>query len=271
MIAHKTARLCTASLLLSLLLLATGCAAPRANRGAPIPPRHSISEFSKQRFAEVNDPYERLNRNMYRFNFYFDKYVFLPVVSGYEFITPIFVQNRVSNFYDNISEIRNFTNCLFQAKGKQSLTVLGRFATNSTIGIGGLFDPATALGLSPYDEDFGQTLGYWGVGSGPYLVLPILGPSSHRDAGGLVVDAGIFYGVYSAIDPFDDSSHSFAISTALSTMNFVDMRHQQKFRYFRSGYPFEYYMVRFFYHEKRELDSLRQVPRPQNPPQPRTP
>ena len=152
---------------------------------------HSISEFRDQRFAEVADPWEGFNRSMYRFNFYFDKYLFLPVVNGYEFITPTFVQERISSFFNNIGEVRNLTNSLFQLKGTESVTTLGRFVTNSTIGLGGLFDPATSFGLERHNEDFGKTLGYWGAGSGPYLVLPIFGPSSLRDTGGLVVDSAI--------------------------------------------------------------------------------
>ena len=77
------------------------------------------------------------------------------------------------------------TNSLFQVKGMQTLTTLGRFVTNSTIGIGGLFDPATSMGMERQDEDFGQTLGYWGVGTGNYLVLPLFGPSNVRDTGGI--------------------------------------------------------------------------------------
>jgi len=262
----KSDRLVTAACLVMLLLFMTGCASSRANIPAEIPPRHGISEFKDQRFAEVNDPWEGFNRGMYRFNFYFDKFILLPVVRGYELVTPVFLQERVSNFYGNVSEIRNLTNSVFQAQGKQSLKTLGRFVTNSTIGIGGLFDPATDLGLERHDEDFGQTLGYWGLGSGPYLVLPVAGPSSVRDAGGLAVDTGIYYGIYNAIGPFENTGHSMAISAAISTMEWVDRRHQQDFRYYESGYPFEYDMVRFFYHERRELESGSSPKKPSSDP-----
>lgn len=240
---------------LTLSLSLCGCVANIVNTQAEVPPRHSISEFRDQPFAEVSDPWEGFNRSMYRFNFYFDKYIFLPVVSGYEFVTPTFVQERVSGFYNNLGEVQNLTNSMFQLKGMESVTTLGRFVTNSTIGIGGFFDPATSFGLERHVQDFGKTLRYWGVDSGPYLVLPFAGPSSLRDLGGLAVDSGIKYGIYTAIDPFKHTSNSFAIFSGISTLDAIDARHQQSFRYYESGYPFEYYMVRFIHHEKREIES----------------
>ena len=243
-----------------LLLISAGCAAGNAGLVKEIPPRHGIAEYQDQRFAEVADPWEGANLELYRFNFYLDKYLLLPAVHGYEFVAPVFVQHRVSNFFNNVSEIRNLSNSLFQAKGKESLGTLGRFLTNSTIGIGGLFDPATGLGLKRHDQDFGKTLGYWGAGSGPYMMLPVFGPSSLRDAGGLAVDSGIMYGIYTAIGPFDATGNSLAISSGVEVLEAVDTRHQQSFSYFESGYPFEYYMVRFFYHEKRELESGKPQP-----------
>lgn len=254
-------RICRAAFALMLLLSLNGCAATRVDTQAEIPPMHSINEFRDQRFAEVADPWEGFNRSMYRFNFYFDKYLFLPVVSGYEYVTPTFVQERISGIYNNFGEVRSFTNCLFQLKGTESATTLGRFLTNSIVGVGGMFDPATSFGLKRHDEDFGKTLGYWGAAPGPYLVLPIFGPSSLRDTGGLAVDTAITYGIYAGIDPFGNSNYSFAISAGITGLNAVDTRHQQSFRYYESGYPFEYYMVRFFNHVKREIESG-------NPPKP---
>jgi phospholipid-binding lipoprotein MlaA len=243
-----------------LVLTLAGCAATRENTLAEVPPRHSINEFRDQRFAEVADPWEGFNRSMYRFNYYFDKYLFLPVVSGYEFVTPVFLQERVSGFYNNLSEVKNLTNSLFQLKGKESATTLGRFVTNSTVGLGGLFDPATSFGLERHDHDFGKTLGYWGAGSGPYIVLPIFGPSSLRDTGGLAVDSGITYGLYTVLDPFGGTSYPLTIAAGVTTLEAIDMRHQQSFRYYDSGFPFEYDMVRFFYHNKREIESGTHIP-----------
>jgi phospholipid-binding lipoprotein MlaA len=243
-----------------LSLSFAGCAATGANTRAEVPPMHSISEVRDQRFAEVPDPWEGFNRRMYRFNYYFDKYLFLPVVNSYEFITPTFLQERISSFYNNIGEVKSLTNSLFQLKGVESATTLGRFVTNSTVGLGGMFDPATKFGLERHDEDFGKTLGYWGSASGPYLVLPVFGPSSLRDAGGLAVDTGITYGIYMAIDPFSDVNNSYLYDYGVTALDEIDARHQQSFRYYESGYPFEYYMVRFFYHEKRELESGKPLP-----------
>ncbi len=175
-------------------------------------------------------------------------------------ITPIFLQERISSFYNNFGEVKNLTNSLFQLKGVESAKTIGRFVTNSTVGLGGLFDPATKFGLERHDEDFGKTLGYWGSGSGPYLVLPIFGPSSVRDAGGLAVDTGITYGIYTAIDPFGSVNYGYLYDYGITALDEIDARHQQSFRYYESGYPFEYYMVRFFIHEKREIESGKPLP-----------
>lgn len=246
---------CRIVLALSLTLSLAGCAATRTNSQEEIRPWHSINEFRDQRFADVADPWEGMNRDLYRFNYYLDKFLLVPVVEGYEYVTPTFVQNRVSGVFNNLNEIRNFSNSVFQLKAKDSAVTLGRFVTNSTIGLAGMFDPATKFGMTRRDEDFGQTLGYWGAASGPYLVLPFFGPSSVRDAGGLAVDTGITYGIYTALDPFGNTGHSMAISAGITSLEAVDMRHQQSFRYYESGYPFEYDMVRFLYHEKREIES----------------
>ena len=246
---------CRIFIALTLILSLAGCVSNRMNSRDEVPPRHTISEFRDQRFAEVDDPWEWFNRSMYRFNFSFDKYIFIPVVNGYEFIMPTFLQECVTHFYRNIGEVQNITNSLFQLKGTESMTTLGRFVTNSTVGIGGLFDPATSFGLERHPEDFGKTLGYWGAASGPYIVLPLFGPSSLRDTGGMVVDSSIYYGIYTAIDPFGGTGNSLLFDSAITTLGGVNARHEQSFRYYESGYPFEYYMVRFIYHEKREIES----------------
>ncbi len=253
-------RICRTLISLMLSLSLAGCAAIWSSTKAEVPPKHSIEEVRDQRFAEVADPWEGFNRSMYRFNFYFDKYLFLPVVNGYEFVTPVFLQERISGFFNNLAEIRNLSNSLFQLKGTESVTTLGRFVTNSTLGLGGMFDPATSFGLERHYQDFGKTLGYWGAESGPYLVLPIFGPSSLRDTGGLAVDTGITYGIYTVIDPFGNTDSSFAIEAGITSLEATDARHQQSFRYYESGYPFEYYMVRFFYHEKREIETGKPLP-----------
>jgi len=247
-------------MVLVLVLLLAGCAATGPKNLVEVQPRHTISEFNDQRFAEVADPWEGFNRSMYRFNYYFDKYLFLPAVNGYEFVTPVFVQKRVSGVFNNLGEVQNLTNSLFQFKGGESVVTLGRFVTNSTVGLGGMFDPATSFGMARHDQDFGKTLGYWGAGSGPYLVLPVFGPSSLRDTGGLAVDSSIRFGIYTALEPFGTGDASLAIAAGITTLDGIDARHQQDFRYYESGYPFEYYMVRFFNHQKREIESGKSLP-----------
>jgi phospholipid-binding lipoprotein MlaA len=133
------------------------------------------------------------------------------------------------------------------------MVTLGRFVTNSTIGIGGFFDPATPIGMKRQDEDFGQTLGYWGVPAGPYFVLPVVGPGTVRSASGFVVDSAIYSAARSAIDLPDRMDHGNAVLNTITVMKAIDNRHQQSFRYFDSGYPFEYELVRYLFRQSREL------------------
>jgi phospholipid-binding lipoprotein MlaA len=134
------------------------------------------------------DPYEGFNRGVYAFNDGLDKAVLKPVAKGYEAIFPQFLRTGVTNFFDNMGVVVTGVNELAQLKFRPALEDVGRFALNLTLGIGGLFDVATPLKFERHNEDFGQTLGYWGVGSGPYLVLPFFGPSDLRDGLALPVD-----------------------------------------------------------------------------------
>jgi len=258
MIAAKNRGMTTAFVLL-LALSVEGCATTNAVRLSPeIPAMHSAAEFSDdERVAGIEDPWEGFNRSMYRFNYYFDRYVFLPVVSGYEFITPVVIQKGISDFFGNIGEVRTFYNSVLQLKGGKSATTFGRFLTNTTIGIGGLFDPATSLGLKRQSGDFGQTLGYWGAGSGPYLILPVLGPNTLRSAGGFTADAGVRFAAINAIDPFENVGHGNVILAGITALEGVDVRHRQEFRYYESSYPFEYEMVRYLYFIMGELQTMK--------------
>jgi phospholipid-binding lipoprotein MlaA len=138
------------------------------------------------------DPWEGMNRSIYAFNDKADRYALKPVAQGYQAITPLPARTGISNFFGNISDVWTGFNNLLQGKPGSTLTDLSRFAVNTTVGILGLFDVATEVGLEKHDEDFGQTLAVWGVPDGPYLVLPLFGPSNVRDAGGLVVDRAVF-------------------------------------------------------------------------------
>ncbi|NVK73406.1 ABC transporter [Marinomonas sp. CT5] len=133
------------------------------------------------------DPWEGFNRSMFAFNDAVDGAILKPVAKGYKAVTPTPVQKGVSNFFSNLGEIGNIANNLLQGKWDGTASSTFRFLINSTAGWFGIFDVASELGLKEYDEDFGQTLGYWGVSSGPYLVLPFFGPSTVRDGSGLVV------------------------------------------------------------------------------------
>ncbi len=135
------------------------------------------------------DPIEPVNRAVHSFNMTADEYVLRPVAQGYARITPDPVERSVGNFFDNARAPITIANSVLQLKWNSFNVSLGRFMVNTTAGVAGLFDVATKIGIDDPDEDLGQTLGYWGLGQGPYLVLPFLGPSAGRDAVGSVGDA----------------------------------------------------------------------------------
>ena len=197
---------------------------------------------------DVYDPLEPLNRAIYNFNAGFDRYILLPIVRAYEFVTPMFVQNRVSDLFDNIQEIPTFANNVLQLKGDAA----GRSATRliiNTMFTAGLFDLAGARGVPRVPEDFGQTLGRWGLGPGPFLVIPVLGPSNLRDATGIAADAALLWAITPAA-----LSDSLAYNFTRFGLQMIDLRHRTAFRYFETGSPFEYDLVRLIYTEKRKLD-----------------
>lgn len=138
--------------------------------------------------GDPRDPLEPLNRSVYRFNEVVDKAVLKPAAKSYDAGVPKPVKTAVGNFFSNVDDVLVTFNDLLQLKIRQAASDAGRVLVNSTAGILGFVDVATSLGLAKHDEDFGQTLGYWGVGNGPYLVLPFFGPSTVRDTTGLAVD-----------------------------------------------------------------------------------
>lgn len=137
---------------------------------------------------DPRDPYEGFNRKVFRINESLDKAVLKPVAKGYTKVVPKLARAGVTNFFANLGIVVTTLNDAIQLKGKKVPVDIARFATNMTFGIFGLIDVATELGIERRHEDFGQSLGYWGVGSGPYLVLPLLGPANVRDGAGLAVD-----------------------------------------------------------------------------------
>jgi phospholipid-binding lipoprotein MlaA len=134
------------------------------------------------------DPYEKFNRQMFKFNDAVDRVALKPAATAYKTVLPTFVQTGVSNFFGNLSDLWTGANNLMQGKGADGLSDLTRFALNSTLGLGGLLDIGSEAGLQKHNEDFGQTMGAWGVESGPYLMLPLLGPSTVRDTVGIPFD-----------------------------------------------------------------------------------
>ncbi len=139
--------------------------------------------------AQVYDPLEPVNRVIFQFNDTVDTYVLRPVATVYVNVIPALVRTGVSNVYGNISDMFSAVNNLLQGKRDALGNDLGRVLVNSTFGLGGIFDVAGYAGVEKTSEDFGQTFGYWGIGPGPYLVLPILGPSNVRDTVGLVIQS----------------------------------------------------------------------------------
>lgn len=138
--------------------------------------------------GDPRDPYEALNRDVHKFNEGWDNAVFKPLARGYKAITPQPVDNGITNFFSNINDVVSAVNNLLQFKLTRAASDVGRVLINTTAGILGFMDVASNMNLPKYGEDFGQTLGTWGVGPGPYIVLPFFGPSTGRDTVGLVVD-----------------------------------------------------------------------------------
>ncbi|MDQ7988401.1 MAG: VacJ family lipoprotein [Candidatus Dactylopiibacterium sp.] len=132
------------------------------------------------------DPFEPVNRKIYAVNDTLDRYALKPAAEGYRDVVPLPARTNVSNFFGNIEDVWTGFNNLLQGKPREGFSDFGRFAVNSTVGILGFFDVASDIGLDKHDEDLGQTLGRWGMGPGPYLMLPLFGPSTVRDTAGAI-------------------------------------------------------------------------------------
>lgn len=151
----------------------------------------SLSFNAKNAFSSEDDPLEPINRAIFSFNEVIDDAVLEPAAKGYRAITPDPVEDSVSNFFNNLGEINTIINSTLQLKLDKTVSSTSRLVINSTFGIFGLFDVASSLGIERHREDFGQTLGYYGVPAGPYLVLPFFGPSTFRDAPGFYADMAV--------------------------------------------------------------------------------
>lgn len=169
--ARRDPRPCSRIALMAACALLASCAS--------VPPDYT---------TQTKDPWEKFNRAVYAFNDKLDKNVARPVANTYTRAVPVPARNRFHDFISNLGEPVTIVNDVLQGKFKQTMQDTGRFLVNSTAGLFGFFDVAMHIGLPHHDEDLGQTLAHWGVPSGPYLVLPVLGPSTVRDAGGLYAD-----------------------------------------------------------------------------------
>lgn len=191
---------------------------------------------------DTRDPYENFNRKVYSFNEGVDKAVLKPVAKGYVAVVPAIARRGVTNFFNNLGMIVTTFNDALQLKGTKVPVDFARFTTNVVFGLGGLIDVASELNIENRNEDFGQTLGYWGARSGPYLVLPFFGPSSVRDGSGLVVDFLVSPYVYVHDDETAIRWGLFALdvidtrANLLAAENFLDQASLDRYSFLRDSY-----------------------------------
>ena len=164
-----------------------------------------------------SDPWEGFNRAVYGFNKTADETLIKPIATGYQAITPDFLDRGITNFFNNLDDVVVLANQILQGKPQEAVSDFSRLVWNSTVGLLGFIDVATHLDLPKHNEDFGQTLGRWGYTPGPYLVLPILGPHTARDAIGLIPDWFLF-------DPLNYTDLSFRQRLAVAAVKYIDIR-----------------------------------------------
>jgi len=226
--------------LLAALLLA-GCATAPTAPTAPAAQPAAAGDDDRV----VHDPLERANRGIFAFNEGVDRWFLEPVATGWDFVMPDPVELAIQHFFRNLDFPVVLVNDLLQAKPIAAVEDLGRFMINSTAGVAGFFDPATYLGMPDSDEDFGQTLGVWGVPAGPYLVLPLLGPSNPRDTGGLIVDSATR--VYPLFLPFYVNIGSASVSVVNRRSRLLETIREER----KAAFDF-YAAVRNAYVQRRE-------------------
>ena len=195
-----------------------------------------LTPVSAQASSE-DDPWEIVNRRIFTFNDNIDIYALKPLSKGYQFVTPKFVQDSVHNFFLNIGDVVNLTNNVLQLKPHDAGVDTARLLMNTIFGMLGFIDIGTKMGLHRSDEDFGQTLGYWGVGSGPYLILPLLGPSTLRDAPSKYVDS--YTHPYRYINDVSWSNITFGFSILDTRVNLPDSENMitgDKYTLIRNAY-----------------------------------
>lgn len=235
-----------------LIMLLAACSTAPIQVGEPVeqplfPAERVLSEYVDHQADQVWDPLEGMNRRIYHFNYIFDRYVFLPGLSAYQYITPDPLQKGLHNFFNNLTDINTLINSILQLNAEKTLNTTTRLLINSSIGLLGFINVASDVPKS--EEDFGQTLGYWGLGEGPFLVLPILGPSNLRDGTGFTVDLLVRRELWRQTTNLE--TYQEWIRDILWAL---DIRSHTAFRYYETGSPFEYELVRMIYTTKRQLD-----------------
>jgi phospholipid-binding lipoprotein MlaA len=187
--------------------------------------------------GQTNDPWRETNERIFAFNDFFDQLLVRPVANTYTIILPRFARQGIGNFFSNLNDINVFVNDLLQLKLDAALSDSGRFFINSTLGVVGFVDVASGMGLRKNEEDFGQTLGVWGIQSGPYVVLPVFGSSNVRDSFGLVLDT-----LFNPIQYHDDSEVRLGlfmlqeIDTRASLLSMDELVTGNRYLFFREAY-----------------------------------
>ena len=209
-----------AALMASAVVLSTSSAFADDDKTAPAPAAAPVVTTEDVQSNDMNDPFEGGNRVMFGANQVLDKVLLRPVSVVYRGVLPDFAQDGVRNFMNNLNAPVIFANDLLQGETDRAGVTLARFGINSTIGLGGLFDVASEFDLPYHDEDFGQTLGTWGLGEGPYLYFLVMGPTNVRDLTGFVVDRGLDPLTY--VNWGDDELEYAPI--ARTALNVIDLR-----------------------------------------------
>lgn len=242
--------------LLALALLTTACSSgpqPQPQAQAYPEPVFTVERVRSDESVspqQVYDPWEGMNKRIYNFNYHFDQKVFLPVVHGWKVVVPRFIRVGIHNFFSNQRDVVTMFNSALQASPTKLAQSTGRVLVNSTVGLLGFIDVASKLDFPKPEEDFGQTMGRWGVGKGPYLVLPFLGPSNVRDGFGKLPD-------YLLISELNDDLLSKPLRATIFLFDAVDTRSNMSFRYHETGSAFEYETVRWLMSTKRDLDVIK--------------
>ncbi|SDK91029.1 phospholipid-binding lipoprotein MlaA [Maridesulfovibrio ferrireducens] len=222
-------------------------------------PTNIMRKEADLEFLDVYDPWDAMNRNIYSFNAQFDRAIYIPAVNIYTTVLPKPVRKGVTNAVNNLNEVNVILNSSLQGRGEKVLRSFYRLLLNSTFGILGIMDVADDWGIKRVVTSTADTLGVWGMGPGPYVVLPLFGPSSVRDSAGLAGDSALLWVQMNYVyDILGVKEGRTLIGAGEATIRGLNLRSKVPFRYYQTGSPFEYDLVRFLYSTKRELDIEKQ-------------